>query len=223
RPTETVNWKFVARWYDQSVYSTPHDETIHYRIYSPDGAIVKESDVTLNTFGSGFGSMKLTDAMRLGEYRVSFIEKNIPHREIGSATLFRLEEYKLPEFKVEVSTPEENGQKKIFRVGDKVEVTIQADYYFGGPVSAANVEVLVHQSPYYHFWREPRAFPWFYDDMDNENSPYGGRWRGRYYGGDQIIKQETIKTDSTGKATLTFDTPDNAGQDFEYRIEARVT
>ncbi|HWC60801.1 MAG TPA: MG2 domain-containing protein, partial [Verrucomicrobiae bacterium] len=223
RPKETVNWKFIARRYDGSVYSTPADQKIHYRIYSPDNAIVKEADVALNNFGSAFGTLDLTETMRLGEYRVVFSEKQ-DQPEIGSATLFRLEEYKLPEFKVEVSTPEENGQKKIFRVGDKVEVTIQADYYFGGPVSAANVEVIVHQSPYWHLWHEPHPYPWFYDDLDNDNnSPYGGRWRGRYYGGDQIVKQETIKTDSTGKATLTFETPDNANQDFEYRIEARVT
>src|SRR6185436_19993235 len=39
----------------------------------------------------------------------------------------------------------------------------------------------------------------------------------------QVVKQETIKTDATGKATLTFDTPrENYNQDFEYRIEARV-
>ena len=39
-----------------------------------------------------------------------------------------------------------------------------------------------------------------------------------------MIKRETIKTDATGKATLTFDTPrENYNQDFEYRIEARVT
>jgi hypothetical protein len=50
--------------------------------------------------------------------------------------------------------------------------------------------------------------------------------RNAYYnnGPGQVIKRETIKTDATGKATLTFDTPrENYNQDFEYRIEARVT
>ena len=38
-----------------------------------------------------------------------------------------------------------------------------------------------------------------------------------------VVKRETIKTDATGKAKLTFDTPrENYNQDFEYRIEARV-
>ena len=115
-------------------------------------------------------------------------------------------------------TPEENGRKKAFRLGEKVEVSVQADYYFGGAVANATVEILVHQSPYYHYWQRPHEYP-YYDDM----SP--GYQRGRYWGRgqDQIIKRETLKTDATGKASLTFDTPRDPGQDFEYHIEARVT
>ena len=49
--------------------------------------------------------------MPLGEYQVQFWDRD-QERQIGGATLFRLEEYKLPEFKVRVQTPEENGQQK---------------------------------------------------------------------------------------------------------------
>jgi len=219
RPAETANWKLIARRYDGSVYSTPANEMIEYEITDPRGAKVKSDKVTFNEFGSAWGSLDLTDKMPLGEYRVTFWDDG-RHHTIGYATLFRLEEYKLPEFKVSVQTPEENGQKKTFRLGETVEATIQADYYFGGPVASANVEVLVHQKPYWHFWHEPRSYPWLYEDMDTA-SPYG-RWRG-WYGGDQIITNATLKTDATGKATLTFATPQNSGQDFEYDIEARVT
>ena len=217
RPKETVNWKFIARRYNGSVYSTPADETVEFEIYDPRGAKVKEDKAKLNTFGSAWGTLELTEQMPLGEYRIQFWDSGRKNG-IGSAQLFRLEEYKLPEFKVSVSTPEENGQKKTFRLGDKVEVEIQADYYFGGPVANASVEVLVHQNPFYQYWRKPREFPWFYEDVDNNSF----RSRG-WYGGGQVVKRETIKTDATGKARLTFDTPRGGGQDFEYRIEARVT
>jgi uncharacterized protein YfaS (alpha-2-macroglobulin family) len=217
RPKETVNWKFIARRYNGSVYSTPANEVIEFEITDPRGAKVKADKATLNTFGSAWGSLELTEQMPLGEYHVQFWDAG-RKRGIGSATLFRLEEYKLPEFKVSVTTPEEDGKKKAFRVGDKVEVEIQADYYFGGPVANASVEVIVHQNPFYQYWRKHRDFPWFYEDMDQSYS----RW-GRGYGGGQIVKRETIKTDATGKATLTFDTPRGSGQDFEYRVEARVT
>ena len=217
RPKETVNWKFIARRYNGSVYSTPSDAIVEFEITDPRGAKVKADKAKLNAFGSAWGSLELTEAMPLGEYRVQFWDEGRKHG-IGDATLFRLEEYKLPEFKVSVQTPEENGKRKAFRVGEKVEVTIQADYYFGGPVANASVEVIVNQNPYWQSWHRPREFPWFYEDMDSNQARYG-----RGYGGGQIVKRETLKTDATGKATLTFDTPANAGQDFEYRIEARVT
>ena len=217
RPKETVNWKFIVRRYNGSAYSTPADATVEFEITDPRGAKVKADKSKLNSFGSAWGTLELSESMPLGEYRIQFWDADRRHG-IGDATLFRLEEYKLPEFKVSVQTPEENGKKKAFRVGEKVEVTIQADYYFGGPVANASVEVIVNQNPYWQSWRRTRDFPWFYEDLDS--GP--GRW-GRHYGGGQIVKRETLKTDATGQATLTFDTPANAGQDFEYRIEARVT
>lgn len=218
RPNETVQWKFIARQRASgAAYSTPANEVINYRITDPRGTKIKEDKVTLNAFGSAWGSLDLKETMPLGEYQVTFWSGTNQHHQIGEATLFRLEEYKLPEFKVSVQTPEENGRKKAFRLGEKVEVTVQADYYFGGPVSDANVEVVVHQNPFYHFWQRPREFPWFYEDM----SGVMGR---RYYGGEgPIIKRETLKTDATGKAKLTFDTPRDSNQEYEYQIEARVT
>jgi len=96
-------------------------------------------------------------------------------RHVGSAELFRLEEYKLPEFKVAVKTPvDEDGKKKSFLLGEKVEVEIQSDYYFGGPVANANVEVIVRQNNYYRWWHQPWDFPWFYRDFN----PYQNYWRG---------------------------------------------
>ena len=217
RPKETVNWKFIVRRYNGSVYSTPNDTSVEFEITDPRGAKVKADKIKLNAFGSAWGSLELTEAMPLGEYHVQFWDEGRKHG-IGDATLFRLEEYKLPEFKVSVKTPEEDGRRKAFRVGEKVEVVVQADYYFGGPVANASVEVIVNQNPYWQSWHRSREFAWFYEDIDGNPS----RW-GRGYGGGQILKRETLKTDATGKATLTFDTLANAGQDFEYRIEARVT
>ena len=225
RPKETVQWKFIARRYNGSVYSTPSDATIEFEITDPRGAKVKADKAKLNTFGSAWGSLELTEAMPLGEYQVQFWSEG-RKQHIGNAQLFRLEEYKLPEFKVSVQTPEEKTaggktQRKAFRLGETVEVSVQADYYFGGAVANASVEVLVYQDPFWMHFPQPRDFPWFYEDMDQSANRFG-RW-GRGGGGGQVIKRETLKTDATGKATLAFDTPKGGGQDFEYRVEARVT
>ncbi|HEV7474642.1 MAG TPA: alpha-2-macroglobulin family protein, partial [Pyrinomonadaceae bacterium] len=217
RPKETVQWKFIARRFGNGVYSTPANAVVEYQISDPRGTKVSEGKATLNGFGSAWGSLELTEQMPLGEYNIQFWDEGRVHN-IGNAKLFRLEEYKLPEFKVAVSTPEENGRKKAFRLGEKVEVNIQADYYFGGPVSNASVEVVVYQNPFYHYWYPQRDYSWYYDDFEQE------RMRGYYRGQGQIVKRETIKTDASGKALLIFDTPrENYNQDYEYRIEARVT
>lgn len=218
RPDEKVEWKLVARTYDGSKYSTPAGAMLEFEIRDPRGTKVMGDKISLNEFGSAWRSLELKKHLPLGEYQVQFWTANAQGRQghVGSAKLFRLEEYKLPEFKVTVEVPEENGRKKVFRVGDRVEATIQADYYFGGPVANANVEVLVHQKSHHHYWPRPREFPWFYEDMNPR--PSGGRGNR----GNQI-KREVLKTDAEGKVTVFFDTPQGAGQDFNYEIEARVT
>lgn len=214
RPKEEAKWKFIARRYNGSVYSTPANEVVEFEVTDPKGSKVKEGKTKLNAFGSAWDSLALTETMPLGEYRIQFWDEG-KHTGIGSATLFRIEEYKLPEFKVSVKTPEEDGKRKAFRVGEKVEVNIQADYYFGGAVANATVQVLVYQNPFYHYYRQPRDYAWYYEDFDSRYN-YN-------YGNGQIIKQETLKTDQEGKAKLVFETPNYGAQDYEYRIEARVT
>jgi len=215
RPGETVQWKLIARQYNGSAYETPSDQTLEFEINDPRGTKVKEGRATLNAFGSAWGSLELTQSMPLGEYRTTFWNAGRTTR-LGEAILFRLEEYKLPEFKVSLQTPEVDGKKRTFRLGEKVEVSLRAEYYFGGPVANATVEALVYQNPFYPSWHPPRDFPWFYEDTALQRGDYGG-------GDGQIIKRETLKTDAMGQALLTFETPPNVQQDFEYRVEARVT
>lgn len=217
RPGEEVQWKFTARTYDGRHYATPGGRQLPWRIDDPRGAKVAEGTARLNDFGSAWGQLAVTEKLPLGEYKLVLWDEGRAH-QIGSATLFRLEEYKLPEFKVNVQVPEEHGKKKTFRLGERITVTVQADYYFGGAVANASAELLVYQKPYYHYWTEPREFPWFY-----ENDATSGRQRYGSYGPGQVIKRETVKLDAQGKAQLTFDTPRERSQEFEYRIEARVT
>jgi len=216
RPKEKMQWKIIARQTRNGAYWTPADRVIQYEIQDPRNTKVAEGKATLNSFGSAWGSLELGEHFPLGQYQIHFWDENKAHR-IGSAALFRLEEYKLPEFKVAVKTPEQDGKKKAFRLGEQVEVDIQADYYFGGPVSNASVEVVVYQNAFYHYWFPRRDYPWYYDHLEQARYNYYGRGQG------QVIKRETIRTDATGKARLTFDTPrENYNQDFEFRVEARV-
>ncbi len=210
RPEETVQWKFTARRFDGETPTNPAGTTLHYTITDPRGSKVADGSAKLNAFGSAWGSLPLTATMPLGVYDITFRDGQ---NDVGSAQLFRLEEYKLPEFKVEVHTPEENGEKKLFRLGDTIEASIDASYYYGGPVANAKVEAVIYSRPYTRWWWRPRDYAWLYANATEPNN---------YYGNGQIIKRETLTTDANGHAVIHLATQRDANE-VQYRIEARVT
>ncbi|MFZ5805898.1 MAG: MG2 domain-containing protein [Verrucomicrobiota bacterium] len=213
RPKETVQWKITARLYDGQNYLAPAGQTISYSIRDARGKEFQKGSAVLNGFGSFWNSIPLNETLPLGEYRIAFnAEKD---SSIGEQVFFRLEEYKLPEFKITVRTPEKDGKKAVFRFGEKIQAVVQAEYYFGGPASEASIDVLVKQKPLHYFWTPKRDFPWFYEDMICP-PPFHGDER-------QIIKRELLKTDAKGQVTVEFDTPRGYSADMEYEIEARVT
>ncbi len=211
RPGETVQWKIIARVRDGEQWATPEGKALEYEIYDPRSEKVASGKLTLNSFGSAWSELPLTSSMALGEFRIGFKDPERQHEEIGGAMLFRLEEYKLPEFKVSVSTPEEDGKRKLYRLGDTIEATIDASYYFGGPVANATVEAVIHQRPFVRYWYPWRQeYSWYWDD-DSRSYDYG----------DSILRTETLKTDANGRAIVRIETPRD-GNDTSYRIEARV-
>lgn len=214
RPKETVKWKIIARQENGDSYVTPAGQVVEFEIFDSQGGVLKKGKLTLNSFGSAWDNVDLGLAAPLGEYNVTFWDDGRKNC-IGNAILFRLEEYKLPEFQVNICPQKENGRTKVYRLGDRVSVDIQADYFFGGPVAGADVEVVVYQNGYSYTWDEPHVFPWFY-----ENSPMSSR---PFYGPGQVVKRQNLKTDANGRATVTFDTPTADNNDYEYRFEARVT
>ncbi len=213
RPGDTVHWKAIARLRATlSNWAPPSTgQAIRYRISGPQGDEVSSGVMTLNEYGSMWGELTLESDWPLGMYRIEFRLDNQGDNHIGSAELFRLEEYKLPEFKVAVQTVSEKGEAATaYRLGDDVEVEITADYYFGGAVTNAEVNVVVRESPYYHYWLPPTPYPWLRSSMPSHYNP-----------GREVLN-ETLKTDAEGRAILTLPTNASSPHDLEYSIEARV-
>jgi uncharacterized protein YfaS (alpha-2-macroglobulin family) len=201
RPGESVQWKIIARERDGEDWRTPAGAAVQYEITGPRGEKVSAGKATLNDFGSFWSELPLTASNALGAYNIVF---RIGDRHVGSAMLFRLEEYKLPEFRVNVSTPE--GRQ--YRLGDTVEATIDASYYFGGPVANATVEAIIWQEPFYRVWAPWRTYHWYFEDP-------------RPYSRATVLRRETLQTDANGRAVLRIETQRD-GSDINYRVEARV-
>jgi uncharacterized protein YfaS (alpha-2-macroglobulin family) len=203
RPNETVQWKILARTRENDRWQTPAGESLSYQIVGPRGDKVASGTAKLNAFGSFWSELALTPSMALGEYTIHFESASDPYSGT-QAVLFRLEEYKLPEFAVTVTTPE--GTQ--YRLGDTIEATIEANYYFGGAVANAEVEAVVYQQPFVRYWYPWREFGWYWPDW---NPPQQG----------SVMTRETLRTDANGRAVLHIATPRD-GSDMNYRIEARV-
>jgi hypothetical protein len=201
RPNETVQWKAIARVRENERWSTPAGASLEYDIMSPRNEKVASGMAKLNAYGSFWGELPLTPTMALGQYTIIFRDSR---NHVGGAPLFRLEEYKLPEFAVTVSTPE----GKQYRLGDTIEATIDAAYYFGGPVANAEVEVVVYQAQFYRYWYPWRVHDWY--------------WKESYVAPpSEVMTRETLRTDENGRAIVRIPTPRDAN-DTSYRIEARV-
>ncbi len=216
RPGSTAQWKVIARQHDADSYRVPTDELIRFTITDPRGQKVDEGVLKLNAFGAAWGKTDLNEEMPLGAYQIQF-NRHSTNEYIGQAQLFRLEEYKLPEFKVTIGMADvEDAAESVFRLGDTVTGKIQADYYFGGPVPNAQIELVIYQRPFYHWWTPQRSYDWLYTEQNPYiNFDYGGPG--------SVIERKTLQTDTTGAATFSFDTPQSSQHDYQYTVEARVT
>ncbi|MBK1859136.1 alpha-2-macroglobulin family protein [Cerasicoccus arenae] len=216
RPNDIIHWKATARIRDALTnWRVPNDQTIYYKVSGPQGDQVAEGTMPLNEYGSIWGEFTAGDDWKLGMYSVEFRRDSSKGSYIGNAELFRLEEYKLPEYKVAVSAASKDGDTATaYRLGDEVQVEIVADYYFGGAVTNAEIEIVVRESPYYHRWSPPSSYPWLRNDHNT-------RYRG--YNPGSVVMNETLKTDAEGRARFALPTKASSPYDLEYTIEARVT
>lgn len=206
RPGQTVQWKVMARRMVGTGYETPAGRTIQYSISDTEGGKLSEGSLTLNAFGTAWASLPIPESPKLGEYSINFYDQDAG--SLAWAPFFRVEEYKLPEFEVSVKVAESDGKKKAFRPGDTVEVSIGADYFSGGPVPGAEVEVTVTQFPFTFFWRTPNPY-YEYPEFGSQS--------------EQVVKRETLRADASGTVSCTFTAPVGAKGDTLFRVEAKVT
>lgn len=151
RPDQSVQFKFWVRHakYDEPEISTFAGKDFTLRINNPRGEKILEKTFTADAYGGFSGEYYLPKGAMLGMYSI-----HIPEHGGGS---FRVEEYKKPEFEVKVDAPKEPVQ-----LGDKVEATITARYYFGAPVTQARVKYKVTRTSHSADWYPRGDWDWFY-------------------------------------------------------------
>ncbi len=151
RPGQPVNYKFWVRQakYDQHDESLFAHKTFQIEIYDPKGDKIVNKQATSDAYGGIDGQFDLPQDATLGVYRL--------HVAGYGGGSFRVEEYKKPEFEVTVQAPE-----KPVRLGEKINATIEAKYYFGSPVVDAKVSYKVLRSEYNGRWYPAARWDWLY-------------------------------------------------------------
>ena len=160
---------------------------------------------------------------------------------LAAGSTFRVEEYKKPEFEVKVEAP-----KEPVRLGEKIEATIQAKYYFGAPVTKAKVKYKVTRNTHSSAWYPAGAWDWFYGKgywwFASDYVWYPG-WRQwgcarpivRWWGGwhtqpdppEVVLLENEVEIGADGTVKVTIDTAPakelHGDQDHQYSITAEVT
>ena len=151
RPDQTVHYKLWMRRakYDQVNASGFAGHACTIEIHDPKGERIVEKRVTLDEYGGIEGNLELPADAALGVYRLNI-------KSHGGGT-FRVEEYKKPEFQVTVDAPADPVM-----LGEKIQATVTARYYFGSPVTSAKVKYKVTRTAHTKRWYPIGPWDWLY-------------------------------------------------------------
>lgn len=205
RPTQEVNFKAIFRKISENELENIPDKKISVSIKSPRNKEVYSGELTTNEYGTLSDKLILDEEADLGNYTIilSFDEREY----YGS---FSVEEYKKPEYKVNI-----NLDKNQFSAGDEIKGSVSADYYFGSPVQNALVEVNIYRETFWRPWWYFSEYRWFYRSFE--------KWNPYYRANKELIQQFNGELSEDGKYHFSYPIEEKIDEDFRYSIVAIVT
>jgi uncharacterized protein YfaS (alpha-2-macroglobulin family) len=135
RPDQMVYFKGTVRRTKRGVYRTPSGEEVEVVVTDPAGNEIYRHTLKSDAWGAFADSLIVPSSGRLGRYTVNAWLDSTHH-----SVQFRVEEYRKPEYKVEVDLDAAQ-----YVQGDTVKITVQADYFFGAPVANADVALKIYR------------------------------------------------------------------------------
>ena len=142
RPAQKAFFRGILRLWGRNGYELVNSKTVTVTIEDPNNGKVFDKELPLSTRGTFSGDLDLADEAPLGSYNITATVG-----EARASSYFEVQEYKKPEFKVTVK-----GPKEFAAVGEKVQFIVNANYFFGAPVTKAGVHYYIYRQRYYHWW-----------------------------------------------------------------------
>jgi uncharacterized protein YfaS (alpha-2-macroglobulin family) len=163
RPGHKVQFKGIVRDTRGAGPTIPPITIVSIWVRDPDGGTVYKRDAPVSAMGTYHGDFMVPEDGHTGDY--SLVTDISGDRYYHT---FEVQAYRKPEFKVDV-------RPAALRVvgGDPLDVSVNATYYFGAPVTGARVRYMVFARTEYPGWSEDDAFYGGFAFGEDE-SPSGG-------------------------------------------------
>lgn len=179
-----------------------------------DKSVFPQQTVTTDEFGCFKLELRIPSSAPLGQYMAE-LDSDSPDITLY-APLFRMEEYKKPEFTVKLDAP-----AKPLSLGQPIPVSVQADYYAGGPVSEGQASITITRTLGADVWTPYWKWQWLYD---TEFSPYYISFNPSP---PLTVLEKTVPLDKDGKASVELSTEQDAvnfaSQNITYHVSVSVT
>lgn len=218
RPGDTVYFKGLVRQADYGRYNPAPVDAVQVALtplfYSETGSFEENFNLNVDQNGTFTGEYVLPEDITLGSYQFY-----VTGQDYAAARSFTVAEYRKPEFLINMAA----SQPEALR-GESVEVVLEAEFFFGGPVSDVPVNWTIYEDtfypqiegPYYSFW-DGAGF--FYHDFGFFGPPIPSPFGNYVTGG-------SGQTDENGRFVITL--PANLLDDVEaggrkITVEASVS
>lgn len=211
RPGQTVYYKGVVRRDDDGRYSLL-DQAGEVSVVVEDARQkeVMTEKLPLTSYGTFSASFHLGEEGSVGYYtiRATILDN-------GFSQTFQVEEYRRPDFAVEVSTGRSH-----YVDGDAVKAEVEATYFFGAPLDYTPLTWTLTTQDYPYRWSKDRRF-----EFGDSDSYWYQPWWGfsyPYYSG-ETVGEGTGITDQNGLYQVTIPTNiSDKSADQRLRLEAVV-
>ncbi len=180
RAGDTVSFKALLRRRDGEGLQPYDGQEALVEIGTADRTIFVRS-LPVTDFGTASGSLELRDEFSRAEYWVR-VNNN------ASTPLFKMEDYRKPEFEILVSAP-----KKV-RAGEGVDIPVQVRRYSGEPMVKTRVVLRIQRAPTLNAAR-------LLDEAGWETGRNRDAW--------QAIEERILETDAEGRCLFRFTTEAN--------------
>lgn len=167
RPGDDVYLKGVVRYRRlKELISPPAGQKVKVKVIDSKDQNVVEADIALTRYGTWSHQFKLPKDAPLGYFRVEVTAQADKGEELTYYEGFRVEEFRTPQFVVDV-----NSTKEEVTAGAEISADVTARYLFGGAMTGARVTWTATRSTSEFMPPDNKGFEfgmhaWWWDDSD---------------------------------------------------------